>query len=295
MHRRLAVLLMVALAAACGGRTGHTAQPAARTPIAPSTGATQPASNIPVSSSPAHTKGSHARTMTGGTHTSSPAATSGSKSGPSPAASGGSNATPAKPRQPGTYTYDTSGQTTYGGGFSSQMPSQTSLKADPPRGVIQRSVRDLRDSQGNGSVTETWLEFRTDGVYLDRVRTTTTFGPTSDVRDFRPKKPALVAKPGAGVGWHTAFTMTGSNTTAHVTIDVIREERLTIDGQPVDTFLVRTHTTFSGDLQGDSTADTWFTPDRLLPVKEHDVTDAKTSAGSFHSEYRAELKSLSPQ
>ena len=63
----------------------------------------------------------------------------------------------------------------------------------------------------------------------------------------------------------------------------------------VDTFLVRTHTTFSGDLQGDSTADTWFTPDRLLPVKEHDVTDAKTSAGSFHSEYRAELKSLSPQ
>ena len=153
MHRRLAVLLMVALAAACGGRTGHTAQPAARTPIAPSTGATQPASNIPVSSSPAHTKGSHARTMTGGTHTSSPAATSGSKSGPSPAASGGSNATPAKPRQPGTYTYDTSGQTTYGdagvpnptfgqlaavGNADNAVPAFANV--DPPR-MFQLQVR----------------------------------------------------------------------------------------------------------------------------------------------------------
>ena len=48
-------------------------------------------------------------------------------------------------------------------------------------------------------------------------------------------------------------------------------------------------TTFTGDLKGKSTADTWFTPDHLLPVKEHVVTDATTNAGSFHSEYRAEL------
>src|SRR5207237_1671421 len=140
---------------------------------------------------------SHARPRTGGTTTPSPSAASGSKGGSSPAASGGSNAAPAKPRQPGTYTYDTSGQTTYGGGFSSQMPSQTSLKADPPSGVVQRSVRDLRDSQGNGSVTETWLEFRTDGVYLGRVRNTFTFGPASDVSDAGPEKAALVGTPTA--------------------------------------------------------------------------------------------------
>ena len=88
--------------------------------------------------------------------------------------------------------------------------------------------------------------------------------------------------------------MTGSNSKVDVTIDVLREEKLTIGGKTVDTFLVRTHSKFSGDLQGESTADTWFTPDHLLPVKEHVVTDARTNAGSFHSEYRAELKQLSP-
>jgi hypothetical protein len=198
------------------------------------------------------------------------------------------------PPDPGTYRYDTSGQTTYGGGFGEQLPPDTTLRVDPAHGVRQRSVRDMRDSQGNGSVTQTDLEFRPDGVYLDRVRTTTTFGPASDVRDFRPSAPALVAKTGAGPGDHVEFTMTGSGTTADVTIDAIRTERLTVGGTTVDTLLVRTHTAFSGDLQGESTAETWYTIDRLLPVKEHVVTDAQTSAGSFHSEYRAELKQLTP-
>jgi hypothetical protein len=231
--------------------------------------------------------GGHARAMTGGTKHST-------SSGGSKAHTTRTQPQSIAPREAGTYHYDTNGQTTYGGGFSQQPPSDTTLTVDPPNGVVQRSVRDMRDSQGNGSVTESWLEFRSDGVYLDRVKTTTAFGPYSNVLDLRPKQPVLVGKPGAGPGSHVEFTMTGSNTTAHVTLDVIRKERLTIGGRPVDTLLVRTHTTFSGDLQGESTDDTWYTPDRLLPVKEHVVTDAKTSAGSFHGEYSAELKQLSP-
>jgi len=174
------------------------------------------------------------------------------------------------------------------------MPSETTLTADPQSGAHQRSVRDLRDAQGNGSVTETWLEFRDGDVYLDRVRSTTTYGPVTDVRDFRPSRPELVGKAGAGPGFHTEFTMTSSGSSAHVSIDVVREERVTVGGRSVDTLLVRTDTTFSGDLSGESTSDTWYTLDRLLPVKERVVIDAQTSSGSFHSEYRAELKQLAP-
>ena len=292
MVRRIGILLLIGLLSACGSRSTQSAQPASRSAGAvPSTASSpRPSHAATASASPratSHSRGGHARSMTGGTqHTTS---TGGKKS-----QAQHTQAQSITPRQAGTYHYDTSGQTTYGGGFSQQPPSDTTLTVDPPNGAVQRSVRDMRDSQGNGSVTETWLEFRSDGVYLDRVKTTTQFGPYSNVLDLAPKQPVLVAKPGAGPGAHTEFAMTGSNTTVHVTIDVIRKDRLTIGGQAVDTYLVRTHSTFSGDVQGESTADTWFTPDRLLPVKEHVVTDAKTSAGSSHSEYRAELKQLSP-
>jgi hypothetical protein len=173
------------------------------------------------------------------------------------------------------------------------MPSETKLVVDPPRGTRQRSVRDLRNGS-NGSVTETYLDFRDDGVYLERVKTTTTFGPITDVRDLRPKQPVRVATPDAGPGSHVEFTMTGSNTTAKVEITLIRLEHVTIDGTSVDTIMVRTETKFSGDLQGEGTSETWFTLDRLLPVKEHSVTEASTGGNSFHSEYRAELHQLSP-
>ena len=88
----------------------------------------------------------------------------GSTNTKSQAGSKTATAASATPRDTGTYHYDTSGQTSYGQGFTQQMPSDTTLTADPAKGVTQRSVRDLRDSQGNGSVTETWLEFRSDGV-----------------------------------------------------------------------------------------------------------------------------------
>ncbi len=293
MVRRIGILLVIGLLAACGSRSTESAQPAS-----PSSSGAAPASTASplhshaatASASPTpvtHSRGGHARSMTGGAHQKT-STVGGSSHTQHPQAQS------IAPRQAGTYHYDTSGQTTYGGGFSQQPPSDTTLTVDPPNGPVQRSVRDMRDSQGNGSVSETWLQFRSDGVYLDRVKTTTQFGPYSNVLDLSPKQPVLVAKPGAGPGAHTEFAMTGSNTTVHVTIDVIRKDRLTIGGRGVDTYLVRTHSTFSGDVQGESTADTWFTPDRLLPVKEHVVTDAQTSAGSSHSEYRAQLKQLSP-
>ena len=209
-------------------------------------------------------------------------------------AQGGAAPGSIQPREPGTYRYNTTGSTTYGGGFTQQMPSQTTLTVDPSTGEQQRSARDLRDSQGNGSLTETWLQFKDGDVYLARVRTTTTYGPVTDGRDFRPSHPELVGKAGAGPGFHTAFTMSSSGSSAHVAIDVLREERVTIGGRSVDTYLVRTTTTFSGDLSGKNTSDTWYTLDRLFPVKEHVVLDAQSSSGSIHSEYRAQLTSLAP-
>jgi hypothetical protein len=166
----------------------------------------------------------------------------------------------------------------------------TTLTAYRPQGVRQRSVRDLRDSNGNGGVIETILEFRDDGVYLDSLKITTTNGPISDVRELRPAKPVKVARTGAQVGDHVQFTMSGSNTEARVTIDIVRRQRLAVGSRSIDTVLVRSVTRFSGELQGESTSDTWYDPRHLLPVKEHVVTDARVGPNSVHTEYRAELQ-----
>jgi hypothetical protein len=173
---------------------------------------------------------------------------------------------PLAPRKPGTYRYDTTGESTYSGGLNQDMPPVTTLTVDEADGLRQRSVRDLRESDGDGSVTETVLLFRADGVYLESVKSTTIVAGFGNTSEFRPEHPALVAKTGAAPGDHVEFTMSGDGSTAHVTIDVVREERVKVGDQEIDTFLVRTETLFSGDVEGESSSDTWYAPDRLLPV-----------------------------
>src|SRR5205807_3393236 len=151
------------------------------------------------------------------------------------------------PPASGTYRYDTSGSVSFGTS-SRPLPPVTTLVVDPPAGARQHSTRDLRTTDGNGSITETTLQFQPQGVLLEELKITTNVTGYKDVEDFRPPSPALILPTGAKPGDHLEFDLSGSGTTVHVVIDVVRNERLVIGGQSVDTLVVHQTATFSGHI-----------------------------------------------
>ncbi|TMK89511.1 MAG: hypothetical protein E6G57_01025 [Actinobacteria bacterium] len=204
-------------------------------------------------------------------------------------------ATPAKPTAPGTYHYDTSGSSTVGA-QSSAPPSVTPLVVDPPAGTRQHSARDERDSSGNGSLTETTLDFQPQGVYLVEIKVTTKAGTLgSQTLDFVANPPALAAPTGVKPGQSVEFDLSGSGTNIHVHIDFVRMETLTIGGQAVDTMFIHQVGTLSGQINGTQTSDSWVAPQYDLFVKDHTVADL-TAYGSIkaHSDITSQLQKLTP-
>lgn len=231
-------------------------------------------------------------TAASGTPTTAPGGASGGSSAP-PSAPGA-----AQPTKAGTYTYDTDGETTQTGGLggTEQLPERTTLKVDPPQGNRQTSVRDMRDEDGEGGTTTTVLQYRDDGVYLESLKTRNRVSGITVTYEFRPDPPQLLAPTGAGVGHHTEFSMTSTNggLTAHVTIDVLAQETLTIGGAATETFKVRTHTVLEGDVEGEIRSHDNIDATRYLTVREDSVSDVETAFGNFHTEQISVLRSLNP-
>ena len=228
--------------------------------------------------------------------------TGGGGSTPSGSSSGGGG-TPAAasapaPAKAGTYRYDTDGSTTTSGAVNQtrELPSVTTLKIEAADGTRQRSVRDMRDDEGDGTVTTTVLQYRADGVYLESLKIQATTAGFTVTYDFRPSPAKLVAPAGTEVGDHLEFSMesTDGSIQADVAVDVQARETLTIGGQSVDTFKVRTHTTFEGDVEGESTSTSNMSPTHSLTVREHSVSDARLGITESHTEYTATLQSLNP-
>jgi hypothetical protein len=162
----------------------------------------------------------------------------------------------ATPPTPGTYRYDTSGSTKFGTQTSSPPPV-TTLVVDPPAGTRQHSTLDARDGSGNGSVTESTVDFQPQGVLLVELKITTKAGFINDVTDFVANPPVLVAPTGVKPGQSVEFDLSGSGTNVHAKIDFVRTERLTIGGQAVDTLVAHQVATLSGKITGTQTSDTW--------------------------------------
>lgn len=202
----------------------------------------------------------------------------------------------ASPVAPGTYSYDTRGKRRLSGGAAQQFPDVTTLQARGSEGDTQYSRRDLRDSQGNGTVTETILVYGEDGVRLSFLKITSHFGSgLTDVREFRPKRSVMLAPTGAGPGDVVRFTLNGSGTKVRVTVRVQRPETLRIAGEAVDTQVVSIDAVFSGALEGDQKTIAWIDPEHLLTVKEHVTTHVRNGPVEVDSEYEAVLRSLSPR
>jgi hypothetical protein len=299
--RYLAVVLAV-LVAGCGGDGGgdkaaktDQGQPAAGAP-------SEPPASVAAGDSTSSTVASTTTTAKPGTPTTTAVA---SPASPSSGLTATTTATTSRPtsgaRAPtpmaaGVYRYDTTGSTTLSGGFNQKrdMPPVTTLTVDQATGSRQRAVRDLRDASGNGSLTEMHVDYGSDGIRLAYLKLATTFSGISDVREFRPDPPPLVATAKPRPGDRLTFTMTGTRVTAKVTIEVLRTERLAIGGTTVDTLALRTVTQLSGEVEGTNTSETWHTPDHWLTVQEHSVTDARSGFSTVHTEYNAKLQRLTP-
>jgi hypothetical protein len=195
----------------------------------------------------------------------------------------------AAPVPSGRYDYATDGQTTVSGNRSA-MPSTTTLTAAKPDDGLQRQIRDLRDPDGNGTVTETHLLYRQDGVFLSYVKVTATFsGGLTDVREFRLPQPQLIAPTGGKPGFTRSFWMQGSGTRARVEIAARRFEKVQTSSGSVRSLVVDTVITFSGALEGEQRSTSWFWPKHVLMVQEKVTTDVRNGPVRFQSDYEARL------
>ncbi len=289
----LAVMALVA--AACGGGGGDdevASQGTSSSSSTSSTTTTPPADDSSASTAP----GGGGDTGSGG---------GGSESGGTSDGSGGGGGTApsepeaAQPAAPGTYEYDTDGETETSGalGGTEELPELTTLEVQPADGARQRSVRDMRDENGDGTVTTTDLLFRDDGVYVEYLKIAARDSGVTFTFEFVLDPPELVAPTNPAPGFHTEFSTESTNggIRADVTIDISDRETVTIGGTSVETIVLVTHIEFEGDIDGESTSTDNIDPERSLRVHEDSVSDIQFGPTTAHTEYVATLRSLSPK
>jgi hypothetical protein len=199
--------------------------------------------------------------------------------------------TAAKPAAPGTYHYDnqSTGMNTFG-----PPPAVSPLIVDAPQGTRQHATNDMT-SGGKGSITETTLDFKPEGVYLVEIKLTTKTAFGNQTLDFIGSPPPLAAPTGVAPGQHVDFALTSNppGTTIQVHIDFVRMETITIGGQPVNTMVIHQVATLSGNFKGTQTADSWVSPQYDLFVKTHAVADI-TSPVAAHTDETSTLEKLTP-
>lgn len=299
------VALLMAVAVSCGGRSDPEPQagPHATTGAeteAPTAGTDARDNRSKSGAKKAETKGdaaagsANAGPSSGGSGSGSSEGTGGGSGG-----STGGRATSgavAAPADAGTYSYDTNGRRRISGGSEERFPETTTLDIRAPEGNNQYSRRDLRDSDGNGTVTETILVYTHEGVRLAYLKITSHFGSgLTDVREFRPDPPVMLAPAGARPGDVVRFTLRGSGTTVRVTVKIRQRQTINIGGSPVEAQVVSIDAVFSGALEGGQHTLAWIDPDSLLTVREQVETDVRNGPVELHSEYQATMKSTEPQ
>jgi hypothetical protein len=201
------------------------------------------------------------------------------------------------PPPSGTYHYDTSGGAAgemLGIRRSWQYDPHSTLVVEPRSGGKQRSVRDVSDSNGNGLVTEHFVEFTPDGVRLHAMHITTTFDAVTDQRQLQPDTVTIIQPTGQEPGDTTTFTMRGTGTVAEVTVDALRSEPMEVGSRTVTALLVRTDMTFTGEVEGRSVFETWYLPEHQLILAEQVVTDVQAGSDRLRSEFTAQLTDLEP-
>jgi hypothetical protein len=168
----------------------------------------------------------------------------------------------------------------------SAYPAVTTLVVDPPAGNRQHAVRDLRDAARSGSVFDSVFEYRADGMYLVSLSATVSLSLFSDTQALAAPAPVLLLPTGAGPGFHKDLDLpTQSGNTAHLTFDVVRQEK----AKGADTRVLHILATLPGPYNARLDLTVWLAPTSLW-VHEHVVADATAAGIAFRTEYDATLR-----
>lgn len=199
-------------------------------------------------------------------------------------------ATPLAPPPPGTYRYDTTGQSTFGAAVI-PFPAVTTLVVEPAAGTRQRAVRDLRDA-GTGLVLEYVLDYRSDGVYLVSLGASITALLFTQREELRPSSPVLLLPTGAAAGTRRELDLpSAAGGTADLVLEVQGPATITAGGGRVDSTAFRLTATLAGQLENRIELTVWMANATRVWAQERLAAEAKAPSGevAFRSEYRATL------
>jgi len=280
MVRRVAPALLALVAlAGCSSSSDEAEQTAVPTPTGSVAATTAPAQGVASpTGAPSASAGASAAGTTGGT--------TGAVSSP---AAGGSSPTASTVRStaPGTYTYDSSGSTTFSGA-KKDVDASSTLTVGAVRDGRQTTT--LHNSQGD---TTQQLVVRSSGTYLSSLAIT---GPTLS-KEFRFDPVALLLPDPARVGakWSWRATSTDGTTTVTASNEVLRTETLTIGGERIATVVLRTHLVITGkDLTYTADATNWVSPAHRLPVRTHTSGSGTYGAFAFSFDVTDVVRSVRP-
>lgn len=252
------------------------ADPAATVPGVPDT-ATDPAA----AGDPAATTVPPAATDDPATTTAPPATTAQAPQTapppPKPTASGAPS-----PITPGTYQYDTDGTFTIGTS-ERKLPPVTSMTAQAPTGDSRQvQVRDMRDANGDGTLTTTTFRFASEGVYLEKLVIDVKISGIGQTTTLTATKPFLIVPAKATAGTRTNGVLQGDGITAAVTF--------TVASVGADTSVADIVTDLSGEVEGRQTSKiTARNADQLI-VNEVVNSDVRSGGIQVKSNYTAKLR-----
>lgn len=252
-------------------------------PTGSSTSTTVPTTGAAVAEEAAPATGAH----DGPAETAAPSTTEAAAATPSgaeEAAPNGDDGRGPGPVPPGRYEYATDGTTSINGD-EKRLPETTSMTA-PEVGADgrQTTTRDMRDANGDGSVTETTMRFTPDGVYLEGLKSTVflNHGTFNQSTTLAPTSPFLLVPADAGPGTKTTGTLTGDGITADITFEILSVE--------ADTARSRLVADLSGDVEGRQTSDLTTRLDDLLTLEEVSESDVRSGPVRVQSNYTATLR-----
>jgi hypothetical protein len=293
--RVVGVVVALSLAVACSDDSrspeGFASSPTTSVPAATSSapGATGgPVTDGPLSAAP--TGGSTGATSTGGPTlapvTPGPTVTNAPGTGaPAPAA----GATPVG-RYPATQDGSEQFASTGGTPTTRRYPSTTELRVS---GSGARRVAEIAYSPDRDDTLT--LAYTSGRIDLVSARGRVRVGTYEQTRDLRPT-PAIVVLPASARAGQTFTGRFSGESTGRYDGRVLRRERLTVDGRPVDTVVVDlTITLESGPAVGTIRTTTWWEPTRSLPVKQTTETELRDALATYTQRVTVTLTSTTPR
>lgn len=261
---------------AAGSGTGETGeiQPSTTAPAAatadPDAGSTDDGSTGSTDDSAAET----ATTTTTAATTTNPTSTTSTPAG--------SALTSPAPTPAGTYRYDTDGTMTLGT-TERKLPPVTTLTVDEVDGEgRQLQVRDMRDENGDGTITRTTFRLDGEGTYLEQIELESSFSGLGQTAVLTATSPFLLVPADAAEGTTTTGRLEGDGIVADITFTIKRAGPETSDTH----LLVE----LSGDVEGTQTSDLVVRSSDRLTVSEDVDSDVRSGGFRVTSRYTATLQ-----